>query len=333
MQPARHDKGAELRFNAGVTDLPPEFALIARHFRPLAGPGALGLADDAAVFAPPAGRELVVSTDAMVQGVHFLPDDRPDLVGRKLLRTNLSDLAAMGAAPFGYLITVSVPGSTPDAWFAGFAAGLAQDQHEFGVALLGGDTTSTPGPISLSLTILGSVAPGCAVRRNGAAAGDGVWVTGSIGDGALGLLAAMGRIDDPTGFLADRYRLPQPRLRLGLHGIASAAMDLSDGLVQDLGHLCRASGLGAEIAAAAVPLSEAAYAEDRLELCLTGGDDYELLMAVPPGREAALRDAARTARMQVTRIGSFHAGRPDVTVRDRSGAPMRFAAGGWSHFA
>ena len=158
-----------------MTTLPPEFDRIARHFRPLAGPGALGLEDDAAVFAPPPGRELVIAADAMVQGVHFLASDPPDLVARKLLRTNLSDLAAMGAAPLGYLTTISVPRQTPDAWFAGFAAGLAHDQAEFGIAVLGGDCTSTPGPISLSLTILGHVAPGQAIRRNGARAGDEIW--------------------------------------------------------------------------------------------------------------------------------------------------------------
>ena len=154
-----------------MSDLPPEFALIARHFRPLAGAGALALADDAAVFAPPPGRELVVSADAMVAGVHFLPDDPPALIGRRLLRTNLSDLAAMGAVPLGYLMTVSVPRETPDAWFAGFAAGLAADQAEFGIALLGGDSTATPGPVSLSLTVLGHVAPGrrCGVPARGRA--------------------------------------------------------------------------------------------------------------------------------------------------------------------
>lgn len=313
-------------------NIPPEFALIARHFRPLAGPGALDLADDAAVFAPPVGREIVIAADAMVQGVHFLPDDPADLVGRKLLRTNLSDLAAMGAVPFGYLMTVSTPKATPDAWFAGFAAGLARDQAEFGLALLGGDTTSTPGPISLSLTILGTVAPGEAVRRNGARPGDGIWVTGTIGDGALGLLAARGELADADGFLAGRYRLPQPRLGLARHGLVHAGMDVSDGLVQDTGHICRASGLAATIQAAAVPLSGPARAADRLALCLTGGDDYELLLAVPPAREAALQDAARVARMQVTRIGCFLAGEPVVTVLDREGDVMNFAAGGWSHF-
>ena len=312
--------------------LPAEFSLIARHFRPLAGPGALDLADDAAVLALPAGRELVVAADAMVAGVHFLPDDPPDLIGRKLLRTNLSDLAAMGAAPLGYLMTVSAPRATPDAWFAAFAAGLAQDQRAFGIVLLGGDTTSTTGPISLSLTVLGTVAPGTAIRRAGARQGDVLYVTGTIGDGALGLLAARGELPDPTGFLADRYRLPRPRLGIARHGLVAAALDVSDGLVQDVGHLCRAAACGAEIMADDLPLSAAARATlpaTRARI-LTGGDDYELAMAVRPEHETALREAA--GGVPVTRIGRFVAGPPRVTVRDAAGAAIPLAAAGWSHF-
>ena len=315
-------------------DLPAEFALIARHFRPLAGPGALDLQDDAAVLAPPAGRELVLTCDAMVAGVHFLPDDPPDLVGRKLLRVNLSDLAAKGATPIGYLMTVSAPRDTPDVWYAGFAAGLMQDQQEFGVTLLGGDTTSTPGPISLSLTILGHVAPGQAIRRSGARPGDGIWVTGTIGDGALGLAVAQGRLSDPSGYLLARYQLPRPRVGLSITGIASAGMDVSDGLVQDLGHICRASGLGAEIEAARVPLSDAARAAGPawLETCLTGGDDYELLLAVPPDRESALVASAAAGDVPVTRIGRFAPGAAKVIVRAKDGAAVSLGKGGWSHF-
>jgi thiamine-monophosphate kinase len=317
-----------------ASDLPAEFALIARHFGPLAGPGALDLQDDAAVLAPPPGRDLVLTADAMVAGVHFLPDDPSDLVGRKLLRVNLSDLAAKGATPIGYLMTVSTPRATPDAWFAGFAAGLAQDQREYGVSLLGGDTTSTPGPISLSLTILGHVAPGQAVHRAGARPGDGIWVTGTIGDGALGLAVARGRLQDPTGYLLSRYRLPQPRVGLAIAGIASAGMDVSDGLVQDLGHLCRAGGLAAEIDAGLVPLSPPARqaGPDWLATCLTGGDDYELLLAVPPAREATLRQAAQAVGMAVTRIGDFRSGPARVMVRGPDGEPMTLPTGGWSHF-
>ena len=307
--------------------LPPsqagEFDLIARHFRPLAGQGGLDLTDDAALLTPPPGRELVLAADAMVAGVHFLPDDPPRTIGRKLLRVNLSDLAAMGADPLAYLMTVALPRGTPDAWLAAFVEGLARDQAQFGLQVLGGDTVSTTGPVSLSLTILGTVAPGQALRRGGARPGDELWVSGTIGDGALGLRAARGEID--SSYLADRYRLPQPRLALGraLRGIATACMDVSDGLVQDLGHLCRASGCGAVLEGARVPLSPEARGAD-LALLITGGDDYELLFAVPPGTPVP--------DMAVTRIGHFLQGPSDVLVLDERGRTMTLASQGWSHF-
>jgi thiamine-monophosphate kinase len=319
--------------------LPPEFSLIARHFRPLAGPGARDLRDDVAVFMPPPGRELVITADAMVAGVHFLPGDPPETIGQKLLRVNLSDIAAKGAIPLGYLLTVSAPKDTEDAWFAGFAAGLAADQREFAVALLGGDTTSTPGPLSLSLTLIGHVAPGHVPSRGGARAGDGVWVTGTIGDGALGLAVAQGRLQDPSGFLLGRYRLPQPRLGLAVGGYASAAMDVSDGLVQDLSHICRASGLAAEIDAALVPLSgpardvvQVGAGLDWLVACLAGGDDYEVLLAVPPAREAALLADAARAAIPVTRIGKFRDGPAGVSVIGPDRRQLEIRSGGWSHF-
>ena len=316
-----------------MTGPPEEFRRIARHFRPLAGPGALDLLDDAAVLMPPRGRELVLTADAMVAGVHFLPDDPADLVGRKLLRVNLSDLAAKGAVPLAYLMTVSAPHDTPDAWFGRFAAGLQADQAEFGIALLGGDTTATPGPLSLSLTCIGHVAPGQMVRRTGARAGDGVWVTGTIGDGALGLRAIRGEVADLDCWLAGRYWLPQPRVGLVSPALVAACLDVSDGLVQDLGHLCRAAGLGAEIETARVPLSPAARQAGPawLETCLTGGDDYELLMAVRTRVEGALQAAAAHAGIAVTRIGRFVEGE-GVGVLGASGEVLRFARGGWSHF-
>ncbi|HVZ06519.1 thiamine-phosphate kinase [Rhodopila sp.] len=314
--------------------LPAEFDLISRHFRPLAGPGALELRDDAAVLQPPPGRDLVLTADAMVGGVHFLPDDPPDLVARKLLRVNLSDLAAKGAVPLAYLLTVSAPRDTADTWFAGFASGLAEDQATYRVTLLGGDTTSTPGPLSLSLTIIGHVAPGTAVHRFGASAGDEIWVTGTIGDGALGLAVATGRLSDFSGYLLERYRLPRPRVGLAIAGVASAGMDISDGLVQDLGHICRASDLAAEIDADSVPRSAPARAagEPWLATCLTGGDDYELLLAVPPARSTALRVAAQDAGIAVTRIGRLMNGPAEVTVRRSDGREMALTRRGWSHF-
>ena len=315
---------------------PAEFGFIDRYFRPLSGPGGLDLADDAAAFAPPAGRLLVAAADAMVQGVHFLADDPAETVGRKLLRVNLSDLAAMGAAPLGYLLTLALPADMTEGWFAGFCDGLALDQARFAVQLLGGDTTSTPhGPLVLSLTILGHAAPGRILRRGGANAGDGLWVTGTIGDGALGLAVLQGRLADPSGLLADRYRLPEPRLSFGegLHGIASAALDVSDGLVQDCGHLCRESRLAATIEAALVPRSAPARAAGPswLESCLTGGDDYELLLSVPASNEAALLQLASRTGIAVTRIGAMQAGAASVRVLDGAGSELRFERPGWSH--
>jgi len=320
--------------------LPGEFALIARHFRALAGPGALGLGDDAALLDPPPGRQLVLAADAMVAGVHFLPDDPPETIGRKLLRVNLSDLAAMGAAPLGYLMTTAFPQGTGDAWIAAFARGLAEDQRAYGLALLGGDTVSTPGQLTLSLTILGTVAPEAALRRRGARPGDHLWVSGTIGDGALGLRVLRGRLPpDAAGHLAGRYRLPEPRLALGaaLAGLAHAAMDVSDGLVQDLGHLCRAGGCGAVLEAGRVPLSPAAAAAiaadpGLLPLALSGGDDYELLFAAPPAAAAEVEARAAAAGVPVARIGRFTEGPAEVAVQDARGAPLALPKGGWSHF-
>lgn len=317
--------------------LPPEFSLIARHFLPLAGEGALALSDDAAVLDMPAG-QLVLAADAMVANVHFLPEDPPETIGRKLLRVNLSDLAAMGAKPLGYLMTVALPKGTTPQWLDAFAAGLALDQADYGLSVLGGDTVSTPGPLTLSLTILGTVPPGQALLRRGARAGDEIWVSGTIGDGALGLRAARGTLAD-DGFLAGRYRLPQPRVALGqaLRGLARAAMDVSDGLVQDCGHLCRLAGCGATIEAGAVPLSPGARAALQadpalLPLILSGGDDYELLFAAAPADAGRVAEAGRAASTPVTRIGLFTDDGADVRVLDPNGSEMSLPKGGWSHF-
>lgn len=323
-----------------ASPLPGEFSLIARHFRPLAGSGSLALADDAALLDPPPGRQLVLAADAMVEGVHFLPGDPPGTLGRKLLRANLSDLAAMGAAPLGYLMTLALPPAADAAWLDAFAAGLAEDQRAFGLAVLGGDTVATPGPAALSLTILGTVIPGRAVLRAGARPGDGIWVSGTIGDAALGLKVLRGQLAaDAGGWLARRYRLPEPRLALGaaLAGVARAMLDVSDGLVQDLGHLCRAGGCGAVLEADAVPLSpagRAALADDPglRDAVLAGGDDYELLFAADPADTAKVRAAAAAAGTPVARVGAFAAGPAAVVVRDGAGRVVTPARGGWSHF-
>lgn len=315
---------------------PGEFELIARCFRPLAAgrEGALGLTDDAALIDIPAGRRLVVTADALVAGVHFFPDDPPDLIARKMLRVNLSDLAAMGATPLAYVMTCCFPATIDETWLAGFAEGLAQDQREFDIALMGGDTTATPGPLTLSLTAMGSVATGQELRRSTARPGDLVAVSGSIGDAALGLAVLRGRIPkgEGTEALISRYHLPQPRIALGqrLAGRATACMDISDGLAGDLAHICEASGLGAVIEAARVPLSaqaRAIVARDPkwLTTVLTGGDDYELLFTLPPARESEL------AGLPVTVIGRMEAG-SGVKVVDSTGNPLALGVGGYRHF-
>jgi thiamine-monophosphate kinase len=325
--------------------LAPEFALIAKHFSPLADvPAALGLTDDAALLDPPPGRQLVLAADAMVSGVHFLDNDPADTIGRKLLRVNLSDLAAMGADPLGFLMTVALPKGIDGVWLRGFAAGLAEDRRAFNVPLLGGDTVSTAGPISLSLTILGHVAPGRALLRRGAVAGEAIWVSGTLGDGALGLRVLQGKLRGLSGkhaaFLSDRYRIPEPRLVLGqaLAGIATAALDVSDGLLQDVGHLARAAGCSAVIEAKRLPRSEAAAAAlaadaSLVNLLAAGGDDYELAFAVPAGSEDAVRAAGDQAGIAVTRVGELRPGEAgEVTLLDEAGKPMRVSGQGWSHF-
>ncbi|WP_234729743.1 thiamine-phosphate kinase [Acidocella facilis] len=308
-----------------------EFSRIETFFAPLAAEAGLNLKDDAAVLAPPPGRELVFTVDQMLEAVHFFSDDDPALIARKLLRRNLSDLAAMGAVPLGYLLTTALPKRVDEAWLEAFAKGLGQDQAEFGIGLLGGDSSSACTDIALSATLIGHVAPGQALQRSGARAGDGIFVTGTIGDAVLGLEVRRGKLADPTGFLRRRSELPAPRVGLALAGIVNAAIDISDGLVQDLGHLCRAAGLQATINAQQVPASAeaAALGDAVLEQRLTGGDDYELLLAVAPENEAALRAAC--GAVPVTRIGSFQPGE-GVVVLGADGEPMALSGAGWKHF-
>ena len=308
-----------------------EFALIAEYLAPLAAlrPGAFGLADDAALVPAPPGRDLVASADALVAGVHFRERDPPDTVAARALRCSLSDLAAMGAEPYGYLLTLALPHGVDAEWMAAFASRLARDQAEFSIALLGGDTVATPGPLTVSLTVLGFAEPERLLRRSGARAGDAVCVSGVIGDAALALA-----IPDAAEALRGRYRAPEPRLALGraLAGNASAAIDVSDGLVADLGHVCAASGVGARLDAASVPLSSAArecvrHSPELIETVLCGGDDYELLFALPPARLDLLFALPTPAR----RIGVFTEGE-GVTTLGADGAPLALASAGWRHF-
>lgn len=320
-----------------------EFALIEWLFAPLAAgyAGALGLKDDAALVDVPAGRRLAVTVDAVVAGVHFLADDPPETIARKLVRVNLSDLAAMGAEPLAVLLSAAFPADAGVDWMQRFASGLAADIAAFGIHLIGGDTVATPGPATFSLTALGLVEQGRELRRSGAKPGDEIWVSGTIGDAALGLLAATGRLTLPHAIsapLIERYRVPQPRVTLGprLCGIASAGMDVSDGLAGDLGHICQASGVGAVIERDAIPLSEAARAAvrgapDLMAAVVGGGDDYELLVTAPPAAAAALLRAAEAAQVPLTRIGRVVDG-AGVRLIDGSGRELALPPAGYRHF-
>lgn len=320
-----------------------EFDRIARYFAPLAAscPGALGLLDDAAVIAPQAGAEFVVTTDTIVAGVHYVGDEAPALVAAKLLRVNLSDLAAMGARPRAYTLNIALPDSADDAWLEGFAAGLAEDQERFGITLIGGDSVSTSGPACFTLTAIGEVPAGTALRRGGAGVGDIVYVSGTVGDGALGLLASRDALRGIgaalSAALIERYRMPQPRLDLGqrLRGIASAAADVSDGLAADLGHIADASDVAATIEAARIPLSAAARAVvaadgKYLETILTGGDDYELVFCVPPKHAETVRRIADEVNLPCTSIGRIVEG-TGVTVLDAADAPIQLSRSGFMH--
>lgn len=312
-----------------------EFAFIAKHLAPLAAaaPGAYGLRDDAAVLAG----GLVVTVDTLVAGVHFRVDDPADTIARKVLRVNLSDLAAMGATPGHYLLSAQWPTPPTSAWIDAFTAALAADQSRFGITLAGGDTVRTPGPLAFSVTALGHVAT--PLRRAGARPGDDVWVSGTIGDAALGLAVLEGRLTLASGAkdLVQRYQVPEPRLALGqrLVGLAHAAMDVSDGLAADLAHLCRASGLGAEVAAERVPLSPgaaAALAEGRVDRpsLLTGGDDYELLFTAPPDRAEAVMAASAATATPVARIGRITG--DACRLVDAQGGDLVLKRAGYQHF-
>lgn len=324
-----------------MSNRPSEFALIAELFAPLAeAPGALKLTDDAALIAPPAGHELVITTDALVEGVHFLADDPPLLVAKKALRVNLSDLAAKGAEAAGYLLALSLPSSTDMEWLKHFAEGLKQDQREFAISLYGGDTTATPGPLTIAITAFGFVPKGKMIRRSGAKPDDLVFVSGTIGDGGagLGLLREHKDVSHAVrDFLIHRYREPRPRLALGhaLRGIANAALDVSDGLLADLGHIAETSNVRIEIDAHRLPLSAALQAvwgtsNEARARAATAGDDYEIAFTVPP---RFAEDAVKAARNStaITEIGRVVAGQ-GVALLDDHGREIPVPVGGYTHF-
>lgn len=323
-----------------------EDALIGRYFKPIAtDPGAFALADDAAVLKAQ-GADIVVTTDAIVEGVHFLPDDPPETIARKALRVNLSDLAAKGASPAGFVLTLALRAAN-DAWLKPFATALGEDAKSFACPLLGGDTVSTPGPVTISVTAFGRVPAGRMVHRSGARPGDRVVVTGTIGDAVLGLnilkggavAAALADEEAARQMLIGRYRVPQPRnaLASAVLAHASAAMDVSDGLAGDLTKLCVASGVSAAIHVPAVPLSRPAAAlvashKVGIGALVTGGDDYEILCTVPEaGFEAFGRDA-RKAGVLVAPIGAIIAGNAAPSFLDERGRELALDQRSWSHF-
>jgi thiamine-monophosphate kinase len=319
-----------------------EFERIRRFFAPLAGPGGLGLADDAALVDCPAAERLVVTTDAIVAGVHFLPQDPPDLVAKKLLRVNLSDLAAMAARPLHYLLTTVLPASLGEEWLAGFAKGLGEDQERFGVDLLGGDSVMTEGPAVLSLTAIGMVSAATEVRRSGARPGDRIWVSGTIGDAFLGLSVMRGAhlelVAEARAALIARFQVPEPRTALGpeLGRIAHAMIDVSDGLLADLGHICETSNVAAAVELMELPLSAAARAVVALEPAIrqrlaAGGDDYELLFTAPENAAGAIAALSARLRLPIAPIGRIEPG-AGVRLVDADGRTLAVETVGYRHF-
>lgn len=321
-----------------------EFAMIAKLFAPLASnaKGAYGLADDAASLNVPAGEELVVTVDTVVESVHFLADDLADDIAKKALRVNLSDLAAKGARPIGYLLALSLPDWVDDAWLEKFAAGLKEDQKRYRIDLLGGDTTSTPGPLTISITALGSVTAGRTLRRAGAQPGDIVFVSGTIGDAGAGLALLSGPKANLSAnarqTLITRYRLPEPRSDLGpmLVGTATASLDVSDGLLADLAHIADVSGVRIVLDAGLIPLSEAyfSFAGSSVSAIIdaaTSGDDYEIAFTAPPSAREAIAAAAASVGVPVTEIGRVEEGN-GVVLLDANGKPIPVDRPGYVHF-
>jgi thiamine-monophosphate kinase len=322
---------------------PTEFTLISQYFSPLSKnfPGAFGLTDDAAIISPKAGYDLVITKDAIVENVHFFADDNPYTIALKLLGVNLSDLAAMGAKPYAYLLAIVLPSNIYEEWLAEFTRGFGEGIAKFGGALIGGDTTSHNGPLTLSLTAIGEVPQGKALMRSGAKQDDLIFASGTIGDSYLGLQLLKNNITDvpkdAAEYMIERYDIPQPRVALGeqLIGIATACIDISDGLVADLGHICETSKCGAEINFGDVPFSD--FAEkiirgraDAINL-LTGGDDYELLFTAPALAENSIADIAKQLNLRITKIGKIVAGER-VKVLDKNGQEIIVQRGGYQHF-
>jgi thiamine-monophosphate kinase len=323
---------------------PGEFALIAKYFQPLAKTGgAFDLLDDAACYRPSSGAETVLTLDTIAADVHFGASDPPDAIARKALRVNLSDLAAKGATPVAYLLSLALPDDWTEEWVARFAKGLAADQRTYGISLVGGDTTRASGGLTITVTAIGEVPKGKMVLRSGAKPGDIIFVSGTIGDAALGLAVRLGQVsvsdERVAAKLEYRYLLPQPRVALAsvLRRFANSALDVSDGLVGDLAHVCDVSGVGAEVAIRKIPLSAAAkkVVDGRggaLNTVLTGGDDYEVLATVAPKKTDGFVREARASGVRVSPIGTIVEKRHGLIVTGRDGAPIALERLGHTHF-
>ena len=313
-----------------------EFDQIAQIMAPLAdsAKGAFALTDDAAVFSCPSSHEIVVTTDTLIADVHFFADDPADEIAKKLLGVNLSDLASMGARPLHYTLNASYPDTITTEWVKSFADGLCHMQNQYGIVLLGGDTTRTAGPLTLSLTAFGTVLKGKALRRKTSRAGDLICVSGTIGDGALGLKVAQDELKDPSGYLLRRYRKPQPRTELGqaLVGIATACMDISDGLLNDFAHM----KVGGDIQLDKIPLSSAAknatiQDSSLISAVLNGGDDYELLFTINPDDVDKVEIIAEKTKTKITIIGSISE-KTGIRVHQSNDELLADIPSGYRHF-
>lgn len=319
-----------------------EFEWIARYLAPLSGDGSFGLVDDAALLELPAGKRCVVTQDAIVERIHFLPGDPPELVARKALRVNVSDIVAKGALPFAYCLALGVPDRWHDGDMEAFAGGLRSDQDNFGLTLAGGDTCRSPDQLHVCVTMFGLVEPKRYVSRIGADPGDGIFVTGTIGDAAIGLRVAMREMlapnDERTHFL-DAYQLPKPYLAMSaiVAEFASASMDISDGLIGDCRKLCTASHVSAELQRDAIPLSAAVRRCVETDggswsHVLTGGDDYQVLCTVKPSRCEDFVGTAATAAIPVSRIGTIVEGKKGTVTLDIDGDQVSIDGDSYTHF-
>jgi thiamine-monophosphate kinase len=320
-----------------MTHSSPEFDLIARHFTRPAANAVLGVGDDCALVDVTNGMDLAVSTDTMVSGTHFFPDVDPENLGHKALAVNLSDMAAMGALPYWAMLAVTLP-NVDHAWLAAFAKGFFDLAQEYNVSLIGGDTTR--GPLSLTVTIMGEVPAGAALRRVGAKAGNDVWVSGNVGDAALAVAHRHGKLvlgEEDYREAVMRLYEPTPRVALGqaLRGLATAAIDISDGLLADLTHICRLSGVGATVELGNVPVSSIGAkhigSDEGRNAILAGGDDYELCFTAHPNSRDSIQDLTEVLGIPITRIGQIKRGK-GVSLLGPDGRAVKIDGRGYDHF-